>query len=235
MKILETKSGYKIIPVLRGRSNVFLVAANKQCILIDTSVRSKWNKLKERLNELNIQNIDVLILTHTHFDHAGNAKKIKDKYNPQVIVHKNGADYLTSGDNIIPNGTNLFTRILIFLFARIVFPKWRYEPCGYDILADSYFDLKKMGLNAYLTESAGHSIDSMSLVIDNEIAIVGDAMFGVFKSSVMPPYGTDSKQLVNSWGKLLDTGCKIYLPGHGNEINRAVVEREYNKRNMASL
>jgi glyoxylase-like metal-dependent hydrolase (beta-lactamase superfamily II) len=122
MKTWITKSGYKTIPILTGRSNVCILTNGKQNILIDTSVKSDWYKLDKVLMDLKINKIDYLILTHTHFDHAGNAFKIKEKYNSQVIVQKSGVDYLTSGDNIIPKGTNVFTRFLIKLFANKVFP-----------------------------------------------------------------------------------------------------------------
>jgi len=231
MKTWITKSGYKIIPILTGRSNVFLLTNDKQNILIDTSVKSDWNKLDKRLSDLNINLIDYLILTHTHFDHAGNAFRIKKKFHSQVIVQKSGVDYLTSGDNIIPNGTNVFTKILLQLFANKVFSKLRYEPCDFDILVDTHFDLNDFGFNAYIISTTGHSGDSISLIIDNEIAIVGDTMFGVFKWSIMPPFGLNINQLVDSWKKLLETNCDIFIPGHGFALNRLIVQKDYNKRN----
>jgi glyoxylase-like metal-dependent hydrolase (beta-lactamase superfamily II) len=49
---------------------------------------------------------------HAHFDHAANANanKIKIKYGASVIVHRDEADYLANGDNIIPQGTTPLTR-----------------------------------------------------------------------------------------------------------------------------
>jgi hypothetical protein len=55
----------------------------------------------------------------------------------------------------------------------------------------------------------------MSLIVDNEIALVGDVMFGVFNWSVFPPFADDVPTLEKSWGKLAKSGCKMYLPGHG--------------------
>ena len=230
MKIWETKSGYKIIPILTRRSNVCLLTNGNQNILIDTSIKNERNKLDKRLNDLRITHIDYLILTHTHFDHAGNARMIKEKFNSKVIVNRNGAKYLTSGDNIIPKGTNIFTRSLVYLFANKVFPKLRYEPCDYDLLVDSYLDLKECGFNAYVINTDGHTPDSMSIVVDNEIAIVGDTMFGVFKWTIMPPFAYDLKKLINSWSLLLETECAVFIPGHGSAIDRGLVEKTYFKR-----
>lgn len=63
--------------------------------------------------------------------------------------------------------------------------------------------------------------------MDNEIAIVGDAMFGVFNNSVSPPYADDTEKMIESWGKLLNSGCNIFLPGHGKAIKRSLLEKEF--------
>ena len=229
MVTLKTKSGYNIIQVLNRRSNVFLLTNGEKNILIDSSIKSEWRKLDKRLKELEINHIDCLILTHTHFDHAGNAFNIKSKFNSKVIVQKSGAKYIKSGDNIIPGGTNIFTRTLLFLFAKKVFPKLRYEPCVYDLLVDSFLDLKEFGFNAYIVKTPGHTVDSMSVVVDDEIALVGDTMFGVFKWSVLPPYANDVEQMIKSWGLLLKTNCSLFVPSHGTANSRKLVQMNYDK------
>jgi hydroxyacylglutathione hydrolase len=230
MRTWETKSGYEIIRILAGRSNVFLLTNGVQNILIDTSVKRNWEKLEKRLYILNITHLDYLILTHTHFDHAGNSYKIREKYRASVVVHKNEASYLTTGNNIIPNGTNPVTRTLIFFFAKKLFSRYKYQPCKYDLSVDSTLDLKNFGFNAYIIHTEGHTKGSMSVVVDNEIAIVGDAMFGIFKWSVLPPYGNDMGQMIKSWGVLLDTNCNIFIPGHGSANSRILVRKNYDKR-----
>jgi glyoxylase-like metal-dependent hydrolase (beta-lactamase superfamily II) len=97
-------------------------------------------------------------------------------------------------------------------------------------LVDSHFDLIGFGFNAYLIHTPGHTIGSMSLIIDNEIAIVGDTMFGVFKLSVFPPYAEDTEKMIKSWGKLLETNCSIFIPSHGTENCRSLVQQDYNRR-----
>ncbi len=231
MKTWETKSGCRISQIISGRSNVFLITNGKKNILIDTSPENKWNKLEKKLIDLNINNIDFLILTHTHFDHAANAYRIKKKYNAQVFVHETEASYLTTGNNIIPDGTNIITRSLIKLFAASVFRRLRYEPCQPDILVNSSLNLKEFGFEAYIIHTPGHTIGSMSIVVDNEVALVGDTMFGISKWSVFPPYANDVKQMVKSWGILLDTNCSVFIPSHGSSNSRSLVQKNYDKRN----
>lgn len=229
MNTWKTPGGYTIIRILSGRSNVFLLTNGEKNILIDTGLQFKWNKLEKRLKHLNVNLIDYLILTHTHYDHAGNSKSIKEKYKAQIIVHRNEAALLTSGENILPNGTNPITRLIIRLFAKRFLSIAKYEPCQYDYLVDSALDLGNFGFNAYIMHTPGHTIGSMSIIIDDYVAIVGDTMFGIFKWSVFPPYANNITQMIDSWGKLLKTSCLVFIPGHGSANSRSLVQKEYNK------
>lgn len=230
MKRWKTKSGYEIIRILSGRSNVFLLTNGAKNILIDTSVSHLWNRLQRKLEKSGIKTIDYLILTHAHFDHAANANKIRKKYNALVIIQKEEAGYLSNGDNIMPKGTTLFTRPIVNISGKRLFSIFKYEPCKYDLLVDSCLDLKNLGFAGYLMHTPGHTIGSMSLIVDNEVAMVGDCMFGVFKWSVFPPYAENPEQLIQSWGKLLETNCSLFLPSHGSENSRSLVQKDYDKR-----
>jgi hydroxyacylglutathione hydrolase len=72
----------------------------------------------------------------------------------------------------------------------------------------------------------------MSLIVNDEIAICGDALFGVCRLCVLPPYLVDKEMLVRSWGKLLNTGCRLFLPSHGGAVSRERLQRAYDKRIM---
>ena len=230
LKFWKTKSGYGIFRILSGRSNVFLLTNGTKNILIDTGTSRHWNKLVRRLNDLGVTHLDYLILTHTHFDHAGNARRIKEKYQASVIVHRSEASFLESGKMIIPHGTNAVTKALINVFGKLVAPKLNYEPCSFDVLTDEKFELSEFGFQSYILHTPGHSCGSVSVIVDHEIALVGDAMFGVFKNSVFPPYAEDVLQMIKSWGKLLDTNCALYLPSHGSANSRQMVLQEYQKK-----
>jgi len=230
MKTWQTKSGTKVIKVLAGRSNVFLVTSGEKNILVDTSPGSLWKKLDKRLKNLHIQSIDYLVITHAHYDHAENAFRLKTRYKALVIVHRSEANDLASGGNWKVDGTNAFARLMVKILGKLVAGKMPFEPCPPDLLVDEKMELNSPGLNAYVLHTPGHTPGSISLVVDDEIALVGDCMFGVFKGSVFPPFALDTRQMIESWGKLLNTGCRIFLPSHGKADSRELVQRDYDKR-----
>ncbi|MBN2843477.1 MAG: hypothetical protein JXM68_10325, partial [Sedimentisphaerales bacterium] len=52
-------------------------------------------------------------------------------------------------------------------------------------------------------------------------------MFGIFPWSVFPPFADNVKQMTDSWGKLLETNCRLFLPGHGTANKRPLVQKEF--------
>lgn len=72
-------------------STVYLIKLNNQNILIDTSSEENKQELIEDLNKLNTtpEQINILIITHNHWDHIGNNDIFK---NAKVITNKNAQD-----------------------------------------------------------------------------------------------------------------------------------------------
>lgn len=232
MKKWITTSGQVVYQVLSGRSNSFLVSSNDKFLLVDTGRKNSWTKLSKNLDEILGENkLSALILTHTHYDHTENAAKIKEKYGAKIIVQKNENNYLETGTSPLPRGTNILTRFLINNLAKKIPYQTDFDPVDFDIKIDQKYDLKSWGFNAYILPTPGHSSGSMSVIIDNELAIVGDALFGVFKWSVYPPFADNTKIMIKSWGKLIETGCLTYLPGHGTKISVNLLKKQYAQHN----
>ena len=235
MKTWITKGGYKIVRLLSGRSNVFLISTDRINILVDTSTEFMWRFLQKRLERLQVKHIDLLILTHSHFDHTANAARIKDSFKPRIIIHQTEAKYLSAGDNIIPEGTNIFTKFIVSLIPKKFQSIGKYSACNCDQTVDDSFDLSGYGVKGNIMHTPGHTLGSISIIIDNEIALVGDTMFGIFWWSVFPPFASDQDKLLESWGKLLRTECELFLPSHGSGNKRSLVEKDYAKRNKTSV
>lgn len=232
-KAWKTKNGTIIIRVMSGRSNVFLITNGMQHILVDTSISLVWRRLARNLERMNIRHIDYLVLTHSHFDHAANAGKVREKFGAKVVIHEAEADPLANGTFLIPDGTIPITRLMTGALRKNNRLSFRTTPCRSDLRAGAGFDLKDSGYNVSLLHTPGHSPGSMSVIVDDEIALVGDAMVGTFRWTVFPPFAVDVPQLIESWGKLLETRCTLFLPSHGSARSRTLVETDYLKRKQS--
>lgn len=224
MKKWTTTSGCVIYQTTKGMGNSFLVLGNDFSILVDTGLKNSRKELTGILDDfLEDKGLSYLVLTHSHYDHVENAEMIKEKYGAKIIVQKNEAGNLMQGNSPIPNGTNFFTRILVWM-GRNINRLNNYQKVHPDIIVDDKYSLSP---NCYLIHTPGHTKGSMSLIVDDEVVLVGDAMFGVFNWSVFPPFADDVPTMIRSWGKLLNTNCKVFLPGHGTENSRELLKRQY--------
>ncbi len=231
MKSWKSKSGYNIFKVLSGRSNAYLIVSEKCNILVDTGMSSAYRALVKHIRQLKPGNtkIDYLILTHTHFDHCQNAARIKNDYGCKIIISEHEKEFTECGITPVPQGTLAISKLFVRIGTKLNLKSLKYKPFTADITIDKYYDFKDSGLDIKIISSSGHSAGSVSILVDNEIALVGDTLFGIFKKSVFPPFADDQPEMIKSWNRLLSSGCELFLPGHGKEIKRNLLEREYNK------
>ena len=224
----KTSSGIEVFQVLSGRSNSYLIHSDRRIILVDTGKESALEQLQGNINQLcfSVENIEYLLLTHTHFDHCQNAAKLKSWSNCQIIAGQPETDFAGNGYTPLPKGVFLFSHIISALGNWIGKAGFGYKPFHPDVLIQ---DETKLDDRVKIVPTPGHSDGSISLIIDNEIAVVGDAMFGVFRNSVLPPFADDFTQTIKSWGTLLVSGCRTFLPGHGRPITRDLLQRELEK------
>lgn len=228
MKTWITRKGATIIRILSGRCNCYLIRKGKITILVDTGVGRNRMKLYRRLKTVlqRDEGLGYLLLTHTHFDHAANTKFVKEMFNPMVMVHEYEIQNLKAGFSSIPAGTGFITRPLMDLGRRYLKNIGKFEALTPDITVSGTLLLEhNPGLKVISTP--GHSFGSLCLVLDDEIVLAGDTLFGVFPGRTLPPFGDDITLLMQSWKLLLDTSGRLFLPGHGMPRTREQLRREW--------
>ena len=137
---------------------------------------------------------------------------------------------VSAGITPIPKGTLFATKILSALGRKYESSFASYSPFTPDIEVGECFDLSTHGVNIKIIHTPGHSAGSLSILVDKEIALVGDSMFGIFPGSILPPFADDMHLLYKSWQKLLDSGCSSFLPGHGKKIDRKLLNSQIKKQ-----
>ena len=229
MKNWETQKRSRIYRVLSGRSNAYLISTQAGDCLVDTGTSVSYEKLVRNIGRCSrtASKIDMLILTHTHFDHCQSARRVQEEFDCRIAVSALAANYVESGYTIIPGGTGFLSSLISEMGRAIGAKLFGYPPFHPDILLDEREDEKFKDGHIRIINTKGHSNDSVSILVDDDIALVGDAMFGIFRNSILPPLADDPPEMIESWRKLLDTGCRIFLPGHGTEISRDLLKKEY--------
>ena len=232
MKKFTTQNNSVVYQALDGRCNVFVIAAGKNCILVDASVKRYKKRLFFIIDEFIEKgySFKALILTHSHFDHAINAYAIKEKYKMKIYIHEEEQACLSQGKNPAVIGAIRGLKTLTALLKKPIEYLFQYEPVMPDIvIGEDKINLNSVGINAYLLYTPGHTIGSMSVIVDDEIAIVGDTMVGFISGYIFPHFATDTGLLITSWEKLINTNCSMFAPAHGRIIKRDTVIEQFNK------
>ncbi len=228
IEIDDTGRGTSVIRLTPARCNIFAVTRNNRTILVDTGISFDRGRIEKALERRGIVP-EAVVLTHTHFDHAGNAAWLASGYGAEVVVNEAEAGMLAVGDTPIPRGTYAVTRGLVSV-GRKMGQVFRYDPVTADHTFSDRFDLNRFGINGCVIHTPGHSPGSSTLVIDELVAIAGDSIIGTIPGSPFPPFADDVDELLRSWKKLIDTGCETFLPGHGKPVSREAMIAEYERR-----
>jgi len=97
IKISDNLFLIKLIPPIRGFDNFigsWLYRGEKNFI-VDVGPSVTANSLLTALDDLNIESLDYIFLTHIHIDHAGGTGEIAERFpNATIICHKAGIQHL---------------------------------------------------------------------------------------------------------------------------------------------
>ncbi len=169
-------------------------------VLIDTDWAGTLSAFFKCTKENNIkfEEIECLMITHFHPDHMGIAQEIAD-LGVQLIIFEEQKGFIHSSDYVFAKNKNIS-------FKPIDDKKVRCLSC-----ADSRELFSKMGIEGEVIHTVGHSEDSVSIILDNGIAIVGD----LYPLHTISAY--NDKRLEVSWKSILSHNIKEIHYGHFKE------------------
>lgn len=220
----------KIIPIIAGVGQVYLVITDAGFFLIDSGTKGYEDKICKAITSrgLDISELKFIFLTHTHYDHAGGAALLKEKSGAKIIVQEYEVDKLTSGFHRVPDGTNPLFRVISFMGKRLAKLYNNFRPVEPNHFFSEVFDLSLFGIEGKIIHTPGHTSGSSSLIIEKN-AFVGDSIFNVM-NKIYPPFANDEQELLNSWNKLLEQDVDLYYPAHGKRLQKDKVSKEFQKR-----
>lgn len=210
---------YKIILRRVGYSNTILIVNGSNSILIDTGVKGNMFGFEFLFDQFDLtpEDIKLIILTHTHYDHTGNLKELVELTGARVMVHKNEFENLKKGYMPIPRGTQPSTKIIAGL-GKIVYPKFASpRPFEADIVNEDEMSLYEFGIEGKVISTPGHTNGSQSVLLGDKL-IAGDAYVNFQNGKVFPPFANDPTTLLQTWQHIYNLGVKEIFPAHGQKL-----------------
>ncbi|MCF7949216.1 MAG: MBL fold metallo-hydrolase [Spirochaetia bacterium] len=227
-------SAYEVNRISMGMVNAYLVKTEKQLFLIDTGLAGKQSiaRIEAACGRMgrSVGDIDMILLTHTHHDHAGGAAECKSRSAAPILLHKDEAEVLRFGISGFPAGTNSLVRFMVAVAKKRQKGGTPFPPAEADIVIDSDLDLHNYGFPGVAVPTPSHTAGSLSLLTDWGDCFCGDILFNIFPGTVFPPVADNPEALTSKWSLLLERGAKLFYPGHGGPIERQRVERELQRR-----
>ena len=85
------------IPGAGFDANIYLITDVRN-VLVDAGTGFNSEYVYRKIEEsLPLEDIDIIILTHEHFDHSGGVADLRERCNAQVYIHKDGASVVEEG------------------------------------------------------------------------------------------------------------------------------------------
>lgn len=188
----------KVINISYKSTNSYLIEVNGGLLMIDAGWPDTFSQYLRLLNQNNVSvnEIDYLFVTHYHPDHAGLVQNLKDLGTnllvleaQQPFINKINQHYKKHpGENFKDIAQNNM----------IILPNDKSR---------SFFE--SIGLKGELLLTPGHSVDSASLVIDDCCAFIGDLPAHNYITAYNDPLINESWELIASYN------IKTIYPGHG--------------------
>ncbi|MBN1486053.1 MAG: MBL fold metallo-hydrolase, partial [Anaerolineae bacterium] len=193
--------------------------------LVDTAYPKDYGKFVKAMDRLGISlsEIKYLLLTHHHDDHAGFAAQLVAQTGCKVIAHQNALLPLSRGeseDTMEP--VNWCIKAVFSLF-EIFHKEFTYPPLvvtGDDMVisGDDTDLLESIGIDGRILYTPGHSSDSISVVLSDGSAFVGDVAMNFLNFCGIkhrPIYIESIDQVFESWQRLVEHGAVQIYPAHG--------------------
>ena len=199
----------EVITITHKHTHCYLLRNSSKWVMLDALWPNSFSMLTAALQEYKILFTDIacLFITHFHMDHAGLAQVLKD-HDVKLYLHECQCGY---ADNM----NRFFIRKPDKTYRPII-----EEDCTIVTSEQSRLLLQKFCVRGVLLSTPGHTMDSISLAIDECCAFTGDLphLDIIDGSSLWAHY---------SWEQLRCHQVKEIYPAHGDKYQVAFDTRVF--------
>ncbi len=183
-------------------ANVYLILDEKKALI---DVGGDFNFIYRAIsNYSDVKDLDYIILTHTHFDHASATKDLREVSRAEVMLHEKEYEFAK-----LQNFSSSFFGI-------------DFPPFEADRLLNEGDEIDLGKIKLKVIHTPGHTPGSICLYDENKkIMFTGDTVFpnGGFGRVDFP--GGNAMLMIESLKRLTEFDIEVMYPGHDEPVNNA--------------
>ena len=219
----------RVIPIPLRFSNAYLVI-DQHAILVDAGFPGDADAIMHAITQAGLTPSDIRLLVHTHghIDHVGATAVLQQRLGMPTMIHQADAHNLITGTNGIVTPRNFEARLVAAMLVR------PFDPVTPDIILSAETSLHAYGVDGQIIFTPGHTKGSLSLILANGEAIVGDVMMGGWFGGTIRPRHPNYHYFVDDWddvnhsiARLLAVAPSRWYVGHGGPLAYAHVDRAF--------
>ncbi len=201
----------EVVRIKGGTDNCYIVTDEKKAVLFDTASGACLDQVIEHCDKYEMQ---LIVLSHVHFDHAENAAELSKRYGIPVAIHKSDEELFESYDKQPLKSYGLVGKVVLGLSLKVLKNTKVNRPDNL-IYVKEGDDLSSYGINAKVIELPGHTTGSIGIDVEETHLFVGDELDNWIKPAVGHLY-YDLDAIKKSADKIRGLGKRTIYYGHGD-------------------
>ncbi len=196
--------------------NCYLLTAAGGHVLIDTGFAPRRAALELALETAGCTpgTLRLIVLTHAHADHAGNAVSLRDRFGAPLALHPGDAGKAARGDMFWTEGRRRVGVAAARAATRLA-GIGGFEPFRADVMLEDGQDLGEFGLAAQVVHFPGHSPGSAGVLTAAGELFCGDLLTNTRGGPRRNTLVDERAAMDASMARLCELPARTVCPGHG--------------------
>ena len=158
-----------------GLAPGYLVENPEGLVLVDAGSIHQESRIMDAMQRLGRDDLRLIFITHAHLDHYGSAAALRALTSAPIAVHRLDGKPMANGQSPIGSAHHWQGQALQILMDALG-PVLQPRPTHPDILLEDGDDLLQFGLEATVVHTPGHTFGSATLLLEGQVAFVGDLL-----------------------------------------------------------
>jgi len=212
---------FDVVPIITLGGNAYILKG-KRIALVDTLHPKAFKKILRKLRDegLSVGDIEFILITHNHFDHAGNVARIKELSGATVIAGAEDAGVIEGTEMLPPvSKHNNMGKAMSALPDSWVRKYQKIDKTTIDRKVEGGDMIEELGLE--VLGLPGHTLGGVGFLDkDKRRAFIGDMVSNYFSRAGMPALvaSDDLDDIRRSQELLAGLDLDVAYPGHGKII-----------------